>query len=49
MNNNKIYLKVLVLKYDEHMQEIFDIACYLSPTSKQGEELDSSNWTACEK
>ena len=46
MNNKTKQCRLGILKYDVHMQKLFEISCYLYPTGKEGNEFDDTNWEA---
>ena len=38
-----------ILHYAEHISEMHDIANFIHPPTKKGDEYDQSDWTICEK
>ena len=49
MNDVTKYFKVIILKYNERVNELFGISWYISPPIKMDEEFYNSNWTDHEK
>ena len=41
--------KARILKYAEHMREMFEIDIYISTTINKGEKFDNTNFTAKKK
>ena len=49
MNDVTKYFKVIILKYNEHVHELFGVSCYIYPPIKMDEDFYNSNWTDNEK